>query len=252
MIDSTKRFSDRVEDYVRYRPGYPEKLINLLEEKIKFNKEWIIADIGSGTGISSELFLKNGNIVYAVEPNNEMRKAAEEKLNKYDKYKSINGKSDSTGLLGQSIDLIIVCQAFHWFDISSTKAEFVRILKPGGLTALIWNERKFEDSPFLFEYENILQKHLSDSKSIGSKNIDKKSIAEFFGTEEYGHDSLYNYQVLDFTGLKGRLLSSSYVPKEGAKSEKMIEDLKVIFDKHQKEGKILFEYNTKIFYSAIK
>jgi ubiquinone/menaquinone biosynthesis C-methylase UbiE len=252
MIDSTKRFSDRVEDYVRYRPGYPKEIINLLENKIDFTKDWIIADIGSGTGISTELFLKNGNMVYAVEPNDEMRKAAEEELLKYEKYRSINGKSDSTGLSDHSIDLIVVCQAFHWFNIAETRAEFIRILKPGGFTALIWNERQFEDSPFLIEYENLLRKHLDDSKNIGSKNINKKSISEFFGTDDYGYDSLYNYQVLDFTGLRGRLLSSSYVPKQGEKTENMIKELKIIYDKHQKENKVLFEYNTKVFYSVIK
>jgi ubiquinone/menaquinone biosynthesis C-methylase UbiE len=252
MTDPTKRFSDRVEDYVRYRPGYPKEIIDLLNKKIQFNTNWIIADIGSGTGISTELFLKNGNIVYAVEPNAEMRGAAEENLKKYEKYVSVDGKSDETTLSGNSIDMIIVCQAFHWFDPDKTKIEFRRILKTGGYTALIWNERRFNESPFLYDYEQLLRKYLDDYKNIENKNINRNNIAEFFGTEDYRLETLYNYQVLDFTGLRGRLMSASYAPKYGEKSENMVKELKIIYDKHQKENKVLFEYDTKIFYSQMK
>ena len=141
MNDNTKRFSNRVDNYVKYRPSYPKEIISFLENAIQFKNDFVVADIGSGTGILSKMFLDNGNTVYAVEPNTAMRNKAEELLKNYPLFKSIDGTAEQTTLQNSSIDIITAAQAFHWFDAEKTKAEFRRILKPGGYCCLIWNER---------------------------------------------------------------------------------------------------------------
>jgi ubiquinone/menaquinone biosynthesis C-methylase UbiE len=133
MEDSTKRFSNRVENYVKYRPHYPQEIINFLSEEIGLNSEKTIADIGSGTGISAELFLENGNKVYGIEPNKEMREAAEIYLEKYKYFISVNGTAEDTLLENDSMDIVLAGQAFHWFDVEKAKKEFKRILKGRGL-----------------------------------------------------------------------------------------------------------------------
>src|SRR5579863_1256797 len=116
MSNSTTRFSDRVEDYVKYRPHYPKKILSYLQDRYAFGPGWVVADIGSGTGISTELFLRFGNNVFAVEPNLEMRSKAEELLAAHPGFRSVEGTAEATGLPGSSIDLIVAGQAFHWFD----------------------------------------------------------------------------------------------------------------------------------------
>src|SRR5581483_3778885 len=148
-IDSKERFSNRVADYVKYRPDYPRQILVMLREKIGLSPGWRIADIGSGTGISTGMFLENGNEVFAVEPNAKMRQAAEEWLGENPKFHSIDASAELTTLPGTCIDLIVCAQAFHWFDLGKCKIEFLRILKPGGWCALIWNERKTAGSRFL-------------------------------------------------------------------------------------------------------
>ena len=148
----TERFSNRVENYVKYRPNYPKKIISFLEKEIGLSSSSIIADIGSGTGISSEMFLKNGNIVYGVEPNKEMREAAERLLAEHPNFKSINGTAEDTTLAANSIDILSAGQAFHWFDVIKTEIEFKRILKNGGWVVLVWNERETNSSLFLKAY----------------------------------------------------------------------------------------------------
>jgi ubiquinone/menaquinone biosynthesis C-methylase UbiE len=132
MIDSTKRFSSRVENYIKYRPGYPPAMLDLLKEKCGLTGGSMVADIGSGTGILTELFLRNGNQVIGVEPNREMREAAERLLGKDPKFTSVSGTAESTTLKDQSVDFIAASQAFHWFDREQARREFLRVLKPGG------------------------------------------------------------------------------------------------------------------------
>src|SRR5258708_9080998 len=142
MKTSTSRFSDRVEDYVKYRPRYPQQIIEVLENKIELNVGSVVADIGSGTGISTGLFLNNGNKVFAVEPNKEMREAAESIYLKESNFISVNGTAEKSNLEERSIDIIFSAQAFHWFNARETKNEFNRILKPNGHIVLVWNIRK--------------------------------------------------------------------------------------------------------------
>ncbi len=207
IINSAERFSDRVENYVKYRPGYPNDIIPFLKEKIGLNKDWIIADIGSGTGILSELFLKNKNKVFCVEPNGRMRNSAEELLKQYSGFSSLNASAESTMLNNNSIDLISAGQSFHWFDVERSKIEFKRNLKPDGWVMLIWNERLTDVDEFAVEYENLLLKYSMDYKQVDHRNVDEKALHLFFSSFQL--KTFSNKQEFDFIGLKGRLLSST-------------------------------------------
>lgn len=249
MPNSTTRFSDRVENYVKYRPGYPAEIIDYLKSEGILKPESIIADIGSGTGISAELFLKNGNTVYAVEPNDAMREAAEKLLSGYGNFKSIDAFAEDTTLPDRSIDLITCAQAFHWFNIPKAKTEFNRILKSGGRICLMWNERILDGNPFLIEYEKLLIKYGTDYSTVRHENIDENRLKEFF-TNGYITRSFPNKQVFDLEGVTGRLLSSSYTPQYDSPLYKpMLAGLNEIFEKNQINGKIEFLYETNVYTS---
>ncbi|MFX1420154.1 MAG: class I SAM-dependent methyltransferase [Promethearchaeota archaeon] len=254
LQDPKKRFSDRVEKYIKYRPRYPQEIIEFLKEKNILSKESVIADIGSGTGILSELFLKEGNLVYGVEPNIDMRKAGEKLLNNYSNFFSIDGSAEDTTLKPNSIDIITAGQAFHWFNLDKTKLEFQRILKPESWLVLIWNRRKKETNEFLKEYEKFLLKYGTDYKAIEKSKLD---FDKFFGGNQlkikYQKENFDNYQIFDYEGLEGRLLSTSYIPlNDNPKYNDMLSDLKKLFKKHQKKGFIKFEYNTEVIYGQLE
>ncbi|MES2131839.1 MAG: class I SAM-dependent methyltransferase [Bacteroidota bacterium] len=245
--NSTTRFSNRVEDYVKYRPHYPVELLRFLQNTYKLTPDKLVADIGAGTGISTALFLKAGYNVIAVEPNKEMLDKAIELLGVFPGFVANNGTAEQTGLETASVDAIIAGQAFHWFDALKTKTEFKRILKSGGITALIWNERK-TSSDFEIEYDALITKHARDYVQVDHRNIDQEHIAAFFNPAPIHLEVFANQQVFDFEGLKGRLLSSSYMPalhEEGY--DAMLEDLKFLFDKYQSKGTITINYNTKLY-----
>lgn len=211
--DSKERFSSRVEDYNKYRPSYPPEVITLLKSKYFLNSEHTIADIGSGTGISSELFLKNGNTVYAVEPNQDMRLQAEQNLTTYLGFKSINGQSEATTLAPQSADFIIAAQAFHWFNLIPTRAEFQRIKKPSGYVVILFNDRLTQGSEFAEGYEKMMNEFGIDYKEIKHKNreIKLQKYIEFF--KSYEEFEFPYSQHLNYSSLLGRTKSSSYTPK---------------------------------------
>ena len=252
MTDSTQRFSSRVENYVKYRPGYPQAILDLLAEKCGLNRKSVIADVGSGTGILTRLLLESGAKVFAVEPNREMREAAEALLSRQPNFASVTGTAESTTLDAASVDLITAGQAFHWFDRVKTRREFSRILKPGGCVALIWNDRRTEATPFLRAYEQLLQSFATDYAAVDHKQIDAAVIAEFFRPGRFKVASFPNQQVFNFAGLRGRLESSSYAPEAGhPKHAPMLKTLREIFDAHQTGGKVVFEYDTQVYYGQL-
>jgi SAM-dependent methyltransferase len=245
--NSTTRFSNRVEDYVKYRPGYPAEIVRFLHDTYGLTQDKLIADIGAGTGISTELFLKKGYRVIAVEPNVEMREKAIELLDSYNGFIPKNGTAENTGIESNSVGAIIAGQAFHWFDAVKTRTEFKRILKPNGIVALIWNERK-TISAFEQEYDELIIKHGNDYVKVDHRNIDTENIAAFFNPEPVHLETFANKQVFDFEGLKGRLLSSSYMPARDEEGyEPMINDLQALFDKFQRDGVIVINYDTKVY-----
>lgn len=249
-MDTKERFSNRVENYIKYRPGYPDEIIKFLIKEINFSPYWNIADIGSGTGILSKLFLNNGNFVFGVEPNNEMRKAGKQQLKSFLQFKSINGSAENTGLEKNSIDLISVGQAFHWFNLEKSKKEFQRILRKNGYVLLIWNSRRTNSSVFLKGYEELLTNYSVDYKLVDHKNVNEKILNEFF--YKYKLKILPNYQIFDFEELKGRLLSSSYTPLPDHPNYKpMIKELENLFNQNEIKGKVKFEYDTELFYGTL-
>jgi SAM-dependent methyltransferase len=263
MADSTTRFSDRVEDYVKYRPHYPEAIIAYLQETYSFQSSWDVADIGSGTGISTELFLRNRNRVFAVEPNAEMRGKAEAghapKAEGRGRpgggprgiFVSIDGTAEATGLAAESVQLVVAGQAFHWFDAARSRAEFVRILRPGGVVVLVWNER-LADTAFEAAYDALIAQHGKDYKTTNHRNIADLQIGSFYQPATYVLQEFPNEQWFDFEGLKGRLLSSSYMPKSGAAYGPMIRDLQQLFDDHQQGGRVRVGYDTKVYSGVLK
>ena len=184
-IDSTKRFSNRVEYYIKYRPKYPQAVIEALRKECSLESSSVIADIGSGTGFLSELFLRNKNSVYAVEPNREMREAAEKLIPKVSNFVSVNGSAEATTLDSHSIDFIAAGQAFHWFDVEKSRSEFTRILQPEAWVALIWNDRRIDSTPFLIAYEEFLHTHGTNYGKIQHKTFDPNRLKSLFGHERF-------------------------------------------------------------------
>jgi len=251
-MNTSNRFSNRVDNYIKYRPDYPHEVITFLKQEGILTRESVIADIGSGTGISAELFLKEGNVVYGVEPNKEMRQAAQKLLAGYKNFCSIDGSAEITMLPTEDIDIIIAGQAFHWFDKEKCKIEFMRIQKSNGITILMWNDRRTDNTPFLRAYEDFIQLFATDYKEVNHKNMDEKIFNDFFGEANYALESFDNFQHFDFEGLKGRVLSSSYMPDENHTDFNfMMSVLKKIFNRFQENGKVTLEYDTKIYYGKL-
>jgi ubiquinone/menaquinone biosynthesis C-methylase UbiE len=248
---ATTRFSDRGENYVRYRPGYPAGVLDLLRTECGLRPEHIFADIASGTGIFTRLLLENGNFVFAVEPNVEMRETGSQQLKAFSRVKSVAGTAEATTLESSSVDFVTAAQAAHWFDRPQARAELVRILKPGGWCILIWNERRTSSTPFLRAYEKLLLTYGTDYKEVRHEHT-TATIHEFFAPSRYDERVFDLRQQFDFEGLAGRLLSSSYAPLEGHPNYGlMMEELKRNFREHAEHDKVEFEYDTRVFYGHL-
>lgn len=246
MAAPTHRFSDRVENYIRYRPSYPEEIVKLLEKKAHLTEASSIADIGSGTGISAEIMLKHDFAVTGVEPNDAMRQAAEKRLESYPRFTSIPATAQATTLADHSVDLIIAAQAFHWFSGKETREEFSRILKPGGLIALLWNVRQVDTTPFLKAYEALLLEYGTDYNTVRHETINSDVLGAFF-IGDYELHTFHNQQIFDYEALEGRLLSSSYVPLPGQpRHQDMIHALKELFHLYQEHGTVTIDYITEV------
>ncbi len=246
--DPTKRFSSRVENYLKYRPHYPVEVLKILVKGCQLTPEWVVADIGSGTGFLTELFLKNGNQVLGVEPNKEMREGGERYLRGYPKFTSGDGTAEDTRLPAASVDMVTAAQAFHWFDREKAKREFLRILRPRGWCAIVWNDRRTDGSPFLEAYERLLREFTSEYKESSHRRITEPDLAEFFAPNRPQVRTCRNHQTLDLDGLTGLLLSSSYAPEKGqAGHEAMLAELSQIFAAHQQDGRVVLEHDTRVY-----
>jgi SAM-dependent methyltransferase len=249
--DATQRFSSRVENYVRYRPGYPPEVLELLKNKCGLTPDSVIADIASGTGILTRMLAENGNRVFGVEPNDEMRRAGERLLESYSGFKSIAGTAEATTLPDHSVDIVTAAQAAHWFDREKARREFVRILKPGGWLVLPWNERRTDSTPFLREYEHLLLAYGTDYQEVRHERTTAE-IADFFSPSPFRSSTLEMRQEVDYAGLEGRLLSSSYTPMPDHKNyEPMLRELRRIFDAHQIDDRVSLDYNTLVYYGQL-
>jgi len=247
---STERFSDKVAEYIRYRPGYPPALLEFMQSELGLLPAHVIADIGAGTGKLSELFLHNGNSVYAVEPNAPMRQAARNLLGDNPNFIPLNGTAERTGLSNNSVDFVVAGQAFHWFDQTAFREECRSMLRPQGRILLIWNDRDDERSAFLRDYEAFLQQYSTDYHEVDLRKIDEEDFDRFFGPENYETRRFENYQIFDFEGLRGRYLSCSYaLPKGNEQYDEAMERLRELFDIHQKGGSVRMWYRTEVTFT---
>jgi ubiquinone/menaquinone biosynthesis C-methylase UbiE len=251
MSNSVTRFSSRIANYVKFRPGYPAEVLELLRSECNLTIHSRIADIGSGTGKLAEIFLRNGNEVIGVEPNQGMRAEAETLLKNFPGFSSVDGSAENTTLDPGSVDLVTAGQAFHWFDQPRARVEFKRILKPQGWVVLVWNERRLDSTPFLRAYEDLLLRYGTDYQQMRHENTTER-IDDFFVPEPVRVATFDNLQEFDFEGLKGRLLSSSYAPEPGhPKFAEMLSALREVFVRQATQGKVSFEYNTRVYYGRL-
>jgi len=211
----------------------------------------MVADIGSGTGLFSQLLLAHQYRVFGIEPNSEMRSKAEARLSSHPDFLSVDAAAEATGLDDHSVDCITAATAFHWFDKEKAKDEFGRILKPGGFCILLWNLRIHEASPLMGEYETLLNQYGTDYREIAAHKVQEEGIRQFFAPNTVQVASFPNQQKLDKSGFLGRLLSVSYLPEpEHPRYEAMIQAARSLFDKYQRDGYVEFFYHTKCYYGC--
>ena len=244
------RFTGRAGDYDRYRPGYPDGIITYLQGKIRFSRKWVVADMGSGTGILSELFLKNGNSVFCVEPNEDMRSVAEKNLAKYGPlFISVDGRAEATTLEPDSIDLIVAGQALHWFDLRGARSEFRRILRKNGLVAIIYNHRK-KRGRLEIAYDDLVERNRRNRPPTPDAN--DAYVSKFLGMRRHDKITLPNFQILDLDGILGRLASASYMPGRGTKRWSAVEkDARKLVEEYGRNGVVKLRYDTTLYLGRI-
>ena len=249
--DPTLRFSARVENYIRYRPGYPPQVLETLRTECGLTPQSTVADIACGTGIFTRVLLDNGNRVYGVEPNREMREAAERLLANYPNFTSIAGTAEATTLPDRAIDIATAAQAAHWFNLPNARKEFARVLKPKGWAVLLWNERSTDTTPFLRDYENLLLRYGTDYEKVRHENT-TDNIDDFFAPTPYQSRLFDMRQKFAYTDLEGRLLSSSYAPMPGHPNhDPMLQELRGIFDAYNKDGRVSMDYLTRLYFGHL-
>jgi len=245
---STERFTDVVEDYNRYRPGYPAFIMEALEKNYKIEKDYVIADIGSGTGIFSRLFVEKEYMVYGIEPNDRMRKKSEQEFAMNSNFKAIKSTAEKILLADKSIDIVTVAQAFHWFETEKAINEFYRILKDKGMIVLVWNERKKKDNHFGPKYERLLRKYCPDYEETNHKKFTYENIKEIFKGNSIDLYMIDNFQELNINSFIGRVKSCSYCLKEDHKNYyPFMEKLNELFNAFQSQGIVKFDYNTVMY-----
>lgn len=246
--DPTRRFSSRVDRYVRFRPGYPTEVLDTLRAECGLGPGSVVADVGSGTGIFSAVLLDGGCTVVGVEPNDGMRGAAERLLAGRGHFRSVQGTAEATTLERGSVDLVVAAQAFHWFDRARARAEFRRILRPAGRVALVWNDRQLDSTPFLCGYEALLQRFGTDYLAVRHRDLDLAQVQAFVGSDAVKLTNVESVQRFDYEGVEGRLLSSSYAPEAGHPDHApMLVALRALFDRHQEDGRVEMRYDTRVF-----
>jgi ubiquinone/menaquinone biosynthesis C-methylase UbiE len=252
VMDIKQSFSNRVKDYVKFRPTYPSDAIDYLYDIVKLNENSTVVDIGAGTGKLSKLLVERGTNVIAVEPNQEMRNASLQILGNEPNFRVVAGSAESTFLHDNSVDFIVCAQAFHWFDRSATKIEFKRILKENGKVILVWNTRQTKGTPFLEGIERLLHNYGIGYSEVNHKNISDDELQSFFKENTMDKSVFKIQQLFDFEGLRGRVMSSSYTPMpEHPNYGPMMEELKKLFKRYKENGKVAFIYETELCWGEI-
>jgi SAM-dependent methyltransferase len=252
LMRPTERFSSRAEDYARYRPGYPPAAIALLVARCGLRPGAVVADVGSGTGLLTAALLAQGAQVYAVEPNDSMRAAAEAQLRDQSRFHSVNASAEHSSLASASVDLWVAGQAFHWFDVAAARREALRIIRRDGAAALLWNERPAQPGAFLEEYDALLRRFAPEYEQIVASRANVASMRAFLGGTMQ-QATFANEQVFDFEGLRGRLMSSSYAPQAGQPTHQaLLQGLQQLFERHQRAGRITFPYQTLVYFAQLQ
>lgn len=248
----TERFSDRVDDYVKYRPHYSRDVVAALREACGLQPEHTIVDVGCGTGLLALIFLDAGNTVVGVEPNPQMRRAGEEYLSSFAPFRMIDGSAEATTLPAQCADFVIAGQAFHWFKPDDARREFARIVRPAGWVVLVWHDRDTEATPFLRSYEEFLVRYSTDYTTVAHNKVANYSALErFYSPDRMNVIVQDTEQTFDLDGLRGRLMSSSYAPREGPQAERMLEALPLLFEQYEQGGRVILKYKTRIYYGHL-
>lgn len=249
---STERFTDRAVDYARYRPSYPVAVADLLMRVGHLSMGDVVADIGAGTGLFTRMLLEQGLRVRAIEPNAAMRAAADAMLGGGPGYSSGAGTAEHTGLADAGVRLVTVAQAFHWLDATAARVEFSRILTPGGCVAVVFNLRR-TDTPLTAGYEALLQHFAPEYPRVGLRpELDESAVAAFFAPGFCQRHAFAHVQHFDRNGLRGRLLSSSFVPAAGTRDhERLCIALDALFERCQSGGSVEFGYRCVVFVGAL-
>lgn len=242
--EAHRRFEERANDYAASRPDYPAALVDQLVERIGLRAGARVADIGSGTGIFTRLLLERGLRVTAVEPSDDMRRAAEAQLGAQPGFTSASGTARATGLATGSVAAIFCAQAFHWFNEESTRLEWRRILQPGGCAALVWNNRDPNDA-FTADYLDVLRSGGADAQRIMAASLGAQTDNVLFRSARAETVAFPHAQLLDFAGLLRLTVSASFMPKpDDARFSGISARLREIFDRHQSGGSVTMAYRT--------
>lgn len=258
MEDPKSRFSDRAENYAKYRPGYPREVLEFLEENRDLRSDSVVADVGSGTGLLSALFLESGYRVFGVEPNREMRQAAKGFLGDHPLFESVEGAAEDTTLADESIDLIVVANALHWVERDAARAEFSRVLTPGGQVAVLWSVSRTSGSTFLQAYADLVSTYRTDGGAGGNAETAYEMTEAFFedgsGAQQgYETANFPYFQALDLESLKGLVLSSSTMPAPGQPgSKEMLRGLDEIFRSNESDGEVVMEYEVSLYCGRLR
>ena len=249
---SVQRFSGRAQNYTRFRPAYPPGIVTALHAECGLSRASLIADVGAGTGHLATLFLENGNRVFAVEPNEDMRKAGEERLGHYGGFQSVAGIAEATTLAEASVDFVVAGQALHWFDPERARREFARILRKDGWVAVIWNQMHITATPFLRRLGRLLEKYAIDRPTLDHRERDATVSQELFRPNRFAMKQFAHQEHLDLRALEGRLLSFSYVPhRDHPSHSEMLRELTSLFVAHEAAGRVEFFYTATMFYGRI-
>jgi len=248
----TERFSDRVDDYIKYRPHYSREVVAALRRECGLTPAHRVVDVGCGTGLLAKIFLENGNPVIGLEPNENMRKAGASFLTGFEKFQMVEGTAEHTTLPDRSADFVIAGQAFHWFQPEATRREFARVVKPGGWVVLVWHDRDMESTPFLRAYEDFLQRFATDYSTVAHNKVaNYGSLERFYAPDRMNLIEQEALQRFDLDSLRGRLLSSSYAPREGPAAEVMLQALPSLFAKYAEHSEVALQYKTKIYFGHL-
>lgn len=249
--DSRRRFSRRVADYVKYRPSYPPALVQTLVDEAGLRPEWSVADIGSGTGFSSEQFLRFGCKVTGVEPNADMRAAGDTYLAGYPNFNSVEGVAEETGLADGTIDMVTAGQALHWFRLPLARIEFDRIVRPGGILAFFWNERSSTATPFMAHYMDVMERYTVEQRIAHHQDVDPAALAYLYANGVFESRRIAWLTQLSLEQAVGRAFSSSYMPRrDSAEGAPMEAEIAALFDQFGENGVVDFHYETELYFGA--